>query len=213
MKETRNRQHDGRRLCRGLAMVAGLAAIAHLSLSGVAAATDSCTSRLLHTRKAHPGDLIELKAAPGLPKKLISKAVAVWEQCSNYGVGFPAFVRDAEPFAVVTPVRSLTVQYHWLSGSSACGRFRGHEIHVYAFALNAAGQEVHCGSPVLVLAHELGHVLGLADGDEDEICREHIMAQIEASTRYRRRVHESECQVASQRWLTAAERRAAESAE
>ena len=207
MKETRNRGLDSRRLCRGLTAAAGLAIVLHLCFGSAAAATERCQSRLLHTRKAHPADLIQLRSTPGVPSWLIPEAVAAWERCSNYGVGFPAFVAEGHPLDVTTPVRSLTVRFLRRSGSSACGRFRGHEVHVRA--VNARGEEVHCGSPVLILAHELGHVLGLADADEDATCHEQIMAQIQGSNR--RRVHESECETASQRWLTTAEQRTTES--
>ena len=43
----------------------------------------------------------------------------------------------------------------------------------------------------------------------EQACREHIMAGIEERTRYRRWVHDAECQAVSQLWLTVFERRAA----
>lgn len=201
MKDTRNRR----------AAVATLTAVVLLALAVPAAASGDCEATLLLRPRPRPGDLLELKPARGVPKRLVEKAVALWERCPDYGLDFPAFVTPKQLPAAVTPARSLTVEYHPRSYSATCGRFRGNELHVYGFAVDAEDRVRHCGSPVLVLAHELGHVLGLADASKDPACREQVMAYVDEFNRYDRRVYDSECQAAGRRWLTSAELPAAES--
>lgn len=165
-----------------------------------------CIATLLLRAGPRPGDVLELETERGLPRGLLEEAVALWQACPGYGLDFPVFATDEDPAPqAFTPARTLTVEYHPRSGSATCGRFRGNEVHVYAFAVDGRGRRRHCGKPALILAHELGHVLGLADGSKEDICRRHMMAYVDEFNRYERWVHPTECRAAGQRWLTRAE--------
>ena len=184
------------------------AAFVLLSLVAATASAGECTSTILTNTRGRPGDLIELRAKGKLPKGVLAEAVALWEECPGYGLGFPAFVTEPREVPPM-PVRTLTVEYHPRSESPVCGRFFGNEIHLYAFARDDRGRVRHCGAPELLLAHELGHVLGLADAGREAACREHVMAHVDELNRGDRRVRPSECETAGLCWQTAAERESA----
>ena len=171
-----------------------LAVLAGLPVAG------ECTATIFTPNLARSGETIGIQAGPGVSPRVVEEAVALWRRCANYAVGFPALV--------VGPgqVRTVTVEYDTTSASRACGTFRGNRIKLFAFGLDKQGRPTHCGSTALILAHELGHVLGLADARDEVGCRRHIMSDLHYENRHRRRVQDDECQAASQRWLTLSER-------
>ncbi|HVS16445.1 MAG TPA: hypothetical protein VMV46_21225 [Thermoanaerobaculia bacterium] len=146
------------------------------------------------------GDTIGLVAAPGTDGALIDQAIALWSGCSNYRSDFPALVRGADATATVF-VEVATGN----SGSKRCGFFRGRTITLYRWARTSRRTVRGCGSLALNLAHELGHVLGLADAAEHPWCSARIMADLERDNLFRRAVSAEECRLAGARWLTLAE--------
>lgn len=80
-----------------------------------------------------------------------------------------------------------------------CGWFRGRDIVVYRFATGERGRALHCGDPALVLAHEIGHALGLGDVDAI-VCPHSIMATIHSGNRHARRVGPQDCSAVAVAW-------------
>lgn len=181
-------------------MRAAPAALVLLALFASVPALGECTTTILAANQPRTGDTIGIEAGPGVPREVLKRAIELWQRCPNYGLGFPAFVEGRGQ------ARTIRVEYHPRSRATACGRFWGNQINLYAFAAREKGRIRHCGSMTLILAHELGHVLGLADGSGEATCREDIMSDIFEVNRYERRVGDAECQAASQRWLTRYER-------
>jgi hypothetical protein len=92
---------------------------------------------------------------------------------------------------------------------SQCGWLRGRNLVVYRFAMER-GRALYCGDPVLVLAHEIGHALGLDDVDP-ESCPRSIMATIHPGNRNSRLVRVEECAAVASAWTrTSGEPRLAE---
>lgn len=91
-----------------------------------------------------------------------------------------------------------------------CGVFHGRSIDLYRFAVDTKDAIRSCGDPALVLAHELGHVLGLDDVSTDR-CPNHIMSWIDSMNLDRRAVQPVECEIAAAGWRTFAEMAAEES--
>jgi hypothetical protein len=131
---------------------------------------------------------------------LIDEAIGAWSACSNYRSDFPALLRGGDAAAIV-----FVEVVEGNSGSKRCGFFRGRTITLYRWARTSARATRSCGSLALNLAHELGHVLGLADADESPSCATRIMADLERDNLFRREVSREECALAGARWLTLAE--------
>lgn len=129
-------------------------------------------------------------------ERTASRAIALWRGCDGYGSGFP----DLEP-AGHCP-RSVVVRSASTCGQRRCGSFAGREIVLYPCAMAGDG-ETSCGDPALVLAHELGHVLGLGDAPAAPACMHAIMAG--AGAWLLRGVQKEECELADARWITAGE--------
>jgi hypothetical protein len=88
-----------------------------------------------------------------------------------------------------------------------CGSFRGSVLTVHQVAIDArSGGFLQCGDLADVIAHEIGHTLGLADA-EARLCPLHIMAGIEPANRAHRSVQPAECAAVARTWTTWAELR------
>lgn len=130
---------------------------------------------------------------------ILAQAIGMWERCQNYGRGFPFFV-VGEP-----GTRTLRVEFlPEVAGDEKCGSFGQETIRIYGYQ-RVGGEMFSCGDLVQNLAHELGHALGLGDGNSAQRCQLHVMSWITADNAYRRQVQPAECQAAGQRWLTAEE--------
>jgi hypothetical protein len=135
-------------------------------------------------------------------------AAALWNDAPCAAAERPRFVAGRGD-------RTLIVR--WIDGvamSSAgvCGAFAGREIRLYAFARDPFdGRLLRCGESarlVEILAHELGHALGLFDQRAPE-CGQRIMGQLVRradGSIAARSVHAEECAAVAARFLTAAER-------
>ena len=130
---------------------------------------------------------------------VVAEAIEEWARCPNYGASFPTFVVDGEA------TRTIRVQSSRSSSMrSVCGTFRGDQIHLYLWTFLKGNEYVGCRPLAQVLAHELGHVLGLRDAPTASRCSEAIMAR--ATPHGDKQVSEQECQAAGYRWLTHKER-------
>jgi hypothetical protein len=148
------------------------------------------------------GSTIRLEVEPGVPGDLVPDAIAQWSACSGYGESFPRFVLEGEGDATVG-VRLETR----VPGAAHCGYYGRREIVLFTEVRTHNGIVLPCPHLDKYLAHELGHLLGLADQGEDRRCRAHIMAPIFVESlgprgRERRQVQEEECLGAARRWLT-----------
>jgi hypothetical protein len=136
-------------------------------------------------------------------------AATLWNEAPCAAAERPRFVAGRGE-------RTLVVR--WVGGVSSsagvCGTFSGREIRLYAFARDPldGGGLIRCGESARlaeILAHELGHALGLFDQRAPE-CGGRIMAQLVRradGSLAARRVHAEECVAAASRFLTLAERR------
>lgn len=175
-----------------VAMAVGLA-----SLGAVSAADTVCAA-------AKPGELmastIGLVADASLPAGTLESALAAWHGCPGAGVAFPVLSSVSRAAGAV--------RVRFVSGGSQggrCGYFSGAEIVLFASAVDRAGRAVPCGSPAANLAHELGHVLGLADAPRDARCAGFIMSADDPRPGHRRAVQPAECSAVDAHWRTEAE--------
>jgi hypothetical protein len=148
------------------------------------------------------GSTIRVEIAGGRAGALLDDAIGMWEECTGYGEEFPRFVTagDADA-AIVARLETLA------PGAGRCGMIARGEIVVFASVRTHDGVLLPCGDLAANLAHELGHVLGLADQADDRRCREHLMAPLSehSLTTGRaagRRAQPSECRAVAARWLT-----------
>jgi hypothetical protein len=146
---------------------------------------------------------IALETDAAVPTRLVAAAIALWSSCANYGSGFPRLVAGTEGTRVIRIEAASTVE------GRRCGSFNASTILLYPLA-SEQGRPVPCLPPERILAHEIGHALGLADAPARPECREHIMAQTFEAHDAARRVQPSECQAVGQHWLTPDEEKAQE---
>jgi hypothetical protein len=140
---------------------------------------------------------IGVEADASLPAGVLETALAAWRGCPDAGLGFPEFTRAARDGSVV--------RVRYVAGNSQegrCGYFAGREIVLFSSARDRSGRTVPCGSLSTNLAHELGHVLGLADAPADPRCRQFVMAGDDSRPGRERRVQPQECAAADAHWLT-----------
>lgn len=179
-----------------------LALVAALLVAEPVVAADSANSCMGEPRqesiaalKVLLGDKVHLEVDAGVPPHLMEEAVGYWRRCPGYGSTFPAFVTDAPGG------RSLRVRYvPGTSGSLVCGRFKGRNVTLYGMALQAR-RLVPCGDPSRVLAHELGHALGLADAPDIRKCHRYLMSRFYHSSAAPA-VQDEECGQVDRRWVT-----------
>ena len=177
---------------RGVALVVS----ATLASLGSVMASEACVE--VKSGNVRLGQSIRLIYEDPTLEDVVAKAIEHWARCPNYGASFPTFVEDGQA------TRTIRVQSIRASGQLACGTFKGDEIRLYAWALpREGGPFINCGPPDQILAHELGHVLGLRDAPGAPSCSDAIMAAV--TPNLDRQVSVEECQAAGYQWLTAGE--------
>ena len=145
---------------------------------------------------------IRLEVERGFPTDLLHEAIALWETCPTYGSGFPRFITEGEGDFIYT----LRFESKRPCGA-CCAYIRGDEITVFTSVRDAQGHIHSCGSLAENLAHELGHLLDLADAGGDSACQTSVMGslstwKLDSKKRRPRSLHESVCQIVDDRWLT-----------
>lgn len=145
------------------------------------------------------GDVIRLVPEAGVEPAELAWALAAWQSCPAYGVGFPRFELGAGEGRVVRLVRSADQR------DGACAAFQGDRITLRRSATLPTWGKVRCSSVARNLAHELGHVLGLADAPESAGCETAIMARMPFRAADRRLLSAEECALADARWVTSRE--------
>ena len=86
-------------------------------------------------------------------------------------------------------------------------KIRHNGIEVFRTVLDHNRRVLGCGSLAENLAHELGHLLDLADGGRDRVCQSSVMGslyawKLDSKRRRPRSVPLGACQAVSHRWLT-----------
>lgn len=147
---------------------------------------------------------IGLVAEASVDPRVIDEAIALWQTCENYGVGFPAFRLGANG-----TLRQIVVSYQKVRVNPGrrkrCGWFSGNAIVLFGNVLSSKGRLLRCGPPAKNLAHELGHVLGLLDSPDGPACATHIMSDLTPENLFNRFVRGDECVLLERRWLMPAE--------
>jgi len=120
-----------------------------------------------------------------------------WNSSSSCNIGGTAFPR----FQEIPDGASRTITVHYVAGFGPdeieCGTLSGNDILIYEKARIDGTVQFCTRSGVIddVMAHELGHVLGLTD--QYSSCSNYIMSQVgftSSSTYIDRRIQSAECQ-------------------
>jgi hypothetical protein len=145
------------------------------------------------------GARVTFHAAVPEAAALLDAAIAHWSTACHdgYGWSLPTLERTATAAEATYRVEVHRSNPH----GPQCGTFRGRRLAVYRFARGERGERLHCGDPILVLAHEIGHALGLDDVDPT-LCPHAIMADIHRANRTTRRVDPADCRAVALAWTT-----------
>ena len=148
------------------------------------------------------GEQIHFQAGSGIDSTLIVAAIEMWQSgCpGDMGVDFPTLQSGGSGGA------SYTVVLEGHNGSDAhCGEFSASLIRLYTSSTDQYGNRQDCGNRTMNLAHEMGHVLGLADAPRSQNCEHNIMSWITRNNGGSRVVRSEECAQADLKWNTATE--------
>jgi hypothetical protein len=145
------------------------------------------------------GDSIGLTYDNRLPREVVQAAIDFWQDCSNYREDFPSLVNGGQG------TRMIDVRYTKAGPGQRCGSFSGSTVKLYDTARNGESQVARCGLLAQNLAHEIGHLLGLADAPDSRACQTSIMSRVHSGRFDQRQVTEAECRAVGKRWLTSVE--------
>jgi hypothetical protein len=134
-------------------------------------------------------------------EQVAEAAIERWQRCDEYSIAFPRFVLGAGQGRIV----EIVIE-DGLPGLGDCGSFVGDVITIYRRALVDNERILICPKPDRILAHELGHVLGLRDMDAQRGCPSFIMSEVAAGRPPLQRVAKDECRAVDRKWMTSHER-------
>jgi hypothetical protein len=163
----------------------------------IGAIEERCTE--LASAKVRLGDEIVLLPVDVSTTRLVEDAIDRWQRCDEYATAFPRFV--------IGDGRGRRVKIyidHELPGKGHCGTFVGDTIVVHTRARHNE-RLVRCPPSDRVLAHELGHVLGLRDVGDSQFCPTFIMSEVVEGRPPLQAVGGAECRAVDRRWMTSAE--------
>jgi hypothetical protein len=134
----------------------------------------------------------------------VQTAIDYWSGCSGYGPDIPTLEFGGSgniPLNIVKVVGNSTVQGGGC-GSNSLSRSNGQITSATITVFTNESDGDSCGPLTDVIAHEFGHLFGLADAP-DPSCIGHIMgARFAGGTRS---VQVEDCDVADSMWLTSTE--------
>lgn len=176
-----------------------LIALTFLTLTPGAAAGEAAAACAVAEPRLRVGARVIFHAAAAGDAALLDAAIASWSTACHdgYGWSLPALERSDRPELATYRVEVHRSNPH----GPQCGTFRGRSLVVYRFARGERGERLHCGDPALVLAHEIGHALGLEDVDPT-LCPNAIMADIHRANRNTRRIDPADCRAVALAWTT-----------
>jgi hypothetical protein len=180
--------------CLGIAALAAVLANLLLWLPGATAEENPLCVRA--KPGVRHGEIILLDYGADMPAAVVGEAIDYWRSCDGYRRGFPSFVTSGEA------TRTLRLHYLAASGSPKCGSFRGRDIYLYEVATDDRGRLRSCGSPARLLAHELGHALGLSDCPATRECNLAVMSNVGSSLTEQPMTTRDECAAVNAHWLT-----------
>lgn len=166
--------------------------------AGAPAGGATCTATKA-TSGAHV-ETIGVHASLDVPAGTLQQAFEIWDHCRDFGFEMPEFSNGA-----MTSQR-LVVRYHRAGKIVGhCGMIQGSLVTVFAFAYDERGKAFSCGPPAVVLAHEIGHFLGLLDSPAHRACRNHLMAAVPPHNAGERTVDREICAAVNTLWQAALE--------
>lgn len=150
-----------------------------------------------------PGNAITVTSV-GFTNAELNTAIGYWSQCSGYSTDFPMFQIGGAGGVPVT-VQKIVGKSTTVGGG--CGSFAPDIVngHLESAVITVWTQQKDGASCVPlsdVIAHEFGHVLGLANAPNDSSCNGHIMGIRVLSTRD---VYPDDCAMADDMWETSTE--------
>jgi hypothetical protein len=128
-------------------------------------------------------------------------AIERWRRCDEYESAFPRFV--------IGEGQGRRVKIHieeGVPGPGYCGSFVGDVITLYRLARVDGNRILTCPAADRLLAHELGHVLGLRDIEAPRGCPTYMMSEVVERRPTLQRVGRDECRAVDRKWLTSWER-------
>jgi hypothetical protein len=159
---------------------------------------ESCAE--LMTEVVRWADEIVLLPVDASTARVAEDAIERWERCEEYAIAFPRFV--------VGSGHGRRVKIHIerrLPGDGHCGSFVGDVVTVHRLA-RVANEILSCPPTDRVLAHELGHVLGLRDVEAPRGCPTFIMSEVVEACPPLQKVGRDECRAVDRKWMTSDER-------
>lgn len=167
-------------------------------LNALYVGADECSQP--NTNGVSSGDQINIS---GIDSSTITTAISYWSGgCPGYGSGFPSMTAGGSGGIAVSVIHHSGTS---TLNTGSCGRTMfnlqapGNTVTSATIELwDRQGNGVDCNLSD-TLAHEIGHVLGLAD-NPSSACIGHIMG--ERPPGGTRSVSSSDCTVAGQQWLT-----------
>jgi len=140
-----------------------------------------------------PGDSIGVRAGDGVDEADIVGAIDIWQRgCQDlYAAGrIPRLVANRPGARTVRVDLDAKVSPR----CGVCGEFNAASIKIWRFTIRN-NKAVSCGPVARLIAHELGHVLGLGDAPERRECCTHIMSPIWTDKLLLDRVLPGECEL------------------
>jgi hypothetical protein len=128
-------------------------------------------------------------------------AIERWRRCDEYESAFPRFV--------IGEGKGRRVKIHieeGVPGPGYCATFVGDAITLFRLARVDSHRILICPAADRVLAHELGHVLGLRDIEAPRGCPSFMMSEVVERRPTLQRVGKDECRAVDRKWLTSWER-------
>jgi hypothetical protein len=127
-------------------------------------------------------------------------AIERWRRCDEYESAFPRFVIGEGQG------RRVKIHIEGVPGPGYCGSFVGDVITLYRLARVDSNRIITCPAADRLLAHELGHVLGLRDIEAPRGCPTYMMSEVVERRPTLQRVGKDECRAVDRKWVTSQER-------